>query len=594
MAAHMNDRSQTANVLGISAPGHHSTAALLQDGLITAAIEDQKLLRVDSSYLPEAAMHFCLEHAGVEWKDLDAVSIATRPIGGWIRRSWNRTKLLPRAPLASVYHLANELSTLAKGLKDLRRLRAEYGRAGEWQYFDHHLCHAAAAFYQSPFDRALIFILDENGDGYSGAVALGTETGIRVLRRIEFPNSLAWVYSRVTELIGFTSHRDEHKTQWLGLEGEPLYKQVFLEMLRDQHAPFLRLNRKYVDRSLAQRLDFSERFFAETRLPKNVSLDEYQRRCLARSIQEAFVELITDLAEFFRRRLEVKRVCFAGGLFQNSVLVASLERSLGPADVFVPPAPGNAGTAVGAAFLGWHRNHTRPRVGATVNAFGGPNFTNQEVKDVLDNCKSRYSIQATEDRKLDATVQLLRKGKIVGWFQGQCEFGPRALGNRSVLASPWASYVKENLNDYIKFREWFRPFAISVPEEDCARYFECSRSCRYMNSMGWVQPGVTCVPPAFILPGGRVRLHIVEQSVNPLFWKLLKRFGEQAPAPMLVNTSFNLFGEPLIAAPRDAVRSYFCSGLDGLVINNFLLCKDGSAFTKRDAQISKQVQLQAQ
>lgn len=168
---------------------------------------------------------------------------------------------------------------------------------------------------------------------------------------------------------------------------------------------------------------------------------------------------------------------------------------------------------------------------------------------------------------------MLNAGKIVGWFQGAAEFGPRALGNRSVLASPWAPYVRENLNDFIKHREWFRPFAISVPEEDCPQYFDASSQCGFMNSLGRVRSDAHCLPEGFLLPDGQVRLHVVRQRSNPLFWRLLKRFGEQGPAPMLLNTSFNLFGEPLVLTPRDAMRSYFGSGLDALIIDTFVLSK---------------------
>ena len=223
--------------------------------------------------------------------------------------------------------------------------------------------------------------------------------------------------------------------------------------------------------------------------------------------------------------------------------------------------------------LVWHHAMQKPRLPAVRYMYSGPPCDRTEVKDVLDNCKARYSHQTTVERKLDATLQLLQSGKIVGWFQGAAEFGPRALGNRSLLASPWASYVKENLNDYIKHREWFRPFAVAVPEEDCARYFECSQLCQSMNSLARVKPGVTVLPDGFVLPGDFVRLQVVQQEGNPLLWQLLKRFGNEAPAPLLVNTSFNLFGEPLVVKPRDAVRSYFCSGIDALVIDNFVLSK---------------------
>ena len=232
---------------------------------------------------------------------------------------------------------------------------------------------------------------------------------------------------------------------------------------------------------------------------------------------------------------------------------------------------------MGAAYLAWHELLKRPRVEPVSSPYWGPRFTSQEAKDVLDNCKARYWLQITDDRKVETAIRLLAEGKIVGWVQGAAEFGSRALGNRSVLASPWAPYVRENLNDFIKHREWFRPFAISVPEEDCSQYFEASQQCRFMNSLGTVQPGSVCLPEGFVLPGGRVRLHVVKKETNPLFWRLLKAFGKSAPAPMLVNTSFNLFNESLVVTPRDAVRSYFCSGIDSLVINNFVLAKSSAA-----------------
>lgn len=223
--------------------------------------------------------------------------------------------------------------------------------------------------------------------------------------------------------------------------------------------------------------------------------------------------------------------------------------------------------------MAWHNSAGQPRMATQSEAYWGPSCSRADIKDVLDNCKARYSLQTTEDRKLEATLQLLDAGKIVGWFHGAAEFGPRALGNRSILASPWAPYVRENLNDYIKHREWFRPFAVSVPEEDCAKYFDASDLCRSMNSLAWPRAQANVLPQEFLLSGNMVRLHVVRKDSNPVMWRLLKRFGERAPAPLLVNTSFNLFGEPLVMKPREAVRSYFCSGIDALVLENFVLSK---------------------
>jgi len=561
-------------ILGLSSFKHDTAAALLEDGVFTAAIENDKLARARTRNRPEAAIHSCFESVGTGWDGIDVVAIATRPLRRWSRKAYLRAKLTAVAPVASAYYGANEAATLARDLNHLRVLsRYATGSNHKLIAFDHHLCHAASAFFSSPFDRSLVVTMDEEGDSVSATLAVGEGNRIRVRKIVPFPHSLAWVYSQATNLVGFRPHLDEHKTQWLSLEGEPLFKDVFLKMLsRRGHVP--RLDYSFFRRGLAGQLSFSDKFYRATGLSKGPNIGEEPRRALASSVQAACTELITRLVEDFRRREGIDQVCFAGGLFQNVLLVASLEKSLGMDQVFVPAAPGNAGTSLGAASLAWHQVLQKPRTQPVDNVYLGPRFDRQAVKDVLDNTKSRYVLPNTEDRKLDAAVQLLQGGKIVGWFQGAAEFGPRALGNRSVLASPWAPYVQENLNDFIKHREWFRPFAISVPEEDCPRFFEASRQCRFMNSVATLRPESECLPESLLLPHRQVRLHVVQRSSNPVFWALLKRFGEQAPAPMLLNTSFNLFGEPLVVTPRDAMRSYFGSGLDALIIDRFVLSKN--------------------
>ncbi|HKS75744.1 MAG TPA: carbamoyltransferase C-terminal domain-containing protein, partial [Terriglobales bacterium] len=439
--------------------------------------------------------------------------------------------------------------------------------------FNHHLSHAATAFYLSPYDRALVVILDEDGDGTSGLIAVGEGTKIRPVRRIPFPSSLGWVYTQVTELLGFAPHKDEHKTQWLSLEGEPEFKQVFLDMMRRPGSPLPRLNLGYFNRGLTGRVALSDKFYRAVGLSgRDGAVTDEQRRRIAASLQQACTEIVVDLVKHFSKSYGLSNVCLGGGLFLNPLLVASVEKENGPNQVFVPPAPGNAGCAIGAASLLWYQQPNSARKPAAAGVYWGPAFSRSEIKDTLDNSKSRYSLQITEDRKIEQAVQLLQAGKIIGWYQGATEFGPRALGNRSVLASPWAPYVKENLNDFIKHREWFRPFALAITEEECERWFEASHSCRYMNSLATVRPG-HALPEGFLLPDHRVRLHVVSRQANPSFWRLLKRFGETAPAPILVNTSFNLFGEPLVVRPRDAMRSYFCSGIDALIIDNFVLSK---------------------
>lgn len=561
-------------ILGLSSFRHDPSAALLQDGRIKAAIENDKLTRSCSRGLPEAAIRFCLESTGASWNDIDVVAVATRPLHASLRRSLFRARWFPLTPIASAYHEAKEIEALARELNDFRILKQKSGAPSKVLSLDHHLCHAAAAFFQSPFDQALVIVLDEDGDGSSGLVAIGEGTRLRVVERLAWPHSLAWAYTQATQLIGFRPQQEEHKTQWLSLEGEPIYKNAFLGMLRRPGSPLPHLNYKFFNDGLAGRLSLSREFYRRTgACDDRREPEDYLRRALARSIQEACTEVVSDLVAHFRKATAIDSVCLAGGLFQNSLIIACLEEVLGIDRIFVPPAPGNPGSAVGGALLFWHHLMRKPRSEPPYSVFWGPRFSNQEVKDVLDNSKSRYSFQNTDQQKVDASVQLLESGKVVGWYQGAAEFGPRALGNRSVLASPWAPYVKENLNDHIKHREWFRPFAIAVPEDDCSRFFVASRLCKFMNSLARLRPDCNPLPQTFCLAGGWVRLQVVERRSNPGFWELLKRFGERAPAPMLLNTSLNLFGEPLVVFPRDALRSYFCSGVDALVINDFVLSK---------------------
>ncbi len=573
-------------ILGISGLAHDSAAALLGEKGVAAAIEESKLLRSRTlGGIPREAIRFCLERAGVGWRDVPYIAVASRPLRSWVREAWLRTRRTPFAPVPSGYYQTKALGELGRELNNDRILKM-MGDApgGRVLHLDHHLCHAASAFYASPAERALIVTLDEQGDARSGMVALGEGVRIRPLRSIAFPHSLGWVYSQVTDLLGFTPHRSEHKTQWLSLEGTPEFENLFLEMFRRSPGELPHLDFSFFNRGLAGRIAFSTKFYRRLGVPaesipsagegsSGAGLKEPLRRQLASSVQQACARIAAEAAEAYRHRTGARTLCLAGGLFLNPLLVAAVEKSTGFDQVYVQPAAGNEGTALGAAWLVWHKVLGHPRLEPPAHLYWGPSFSNQEIKQVLDNCKARYRWHDGEEQKLAETLRLLEAGKIVAWYQGPAEFGPRALGNRSLLASPWAPYVKENLNEYVKHREAFRPFAVSVPAEDCARYFDCSSSARFMATVGWARPEGRSLLEGFLLPGDRVRLHAVERGANPTLWRLLKRFGERAPAPLLVNTSFNLFGEPLVITPRDAVRSFFCSGIDALVIENFSLTK---------------------
>ncbi len=568
-------------ILGLSAMTHDPAAALIGEQGVIAAMEEGKLTRTRTAEgIPRAAIQFCLERAGIDLAAVGQIAIGSRPIRSWKRQTLFRAGLATLAPVSSGYFVGKAFGELSRELNNFRlikRMAADPPR--RVRTFDHHQCHAASAFVGSSFDRALIVTLDEQGDGRSGSVSIGEGTRIRELESIAFPNSLAWVYSQATRLLGFQPHSEEHKTQWLGLAGEPAFLNLFLDALRSEVNGPPHLNRKYFSRSYASELSFSEAFYRRMGIPGGAQpiADDALRANIAASLQQACAGIVCEWLEAMRKKNEARSLCLAGGLFSNPLLVAAVELKTEFENVFVQPAAGNEGTALGAAWLAWQREAGRPRHGFMGVPYWGPAFSNESIKGVLDNCKASYKWCDSDEETIAATVRLLQAGKIVAWYQGAAEFGPRALGNRSLLASPWSPYVKENLNDYVKHRESFRPFALAMPEEDCAEYFDYTSNARFLTTMARAKERgrklLAELPPGFLLRDHLVRLHAVSSKDNPLFWKLLKRSGENAPAPILVNTSFNLFGEPLVVTPRDAVRSYFCSGADALAAGNFLLKK---------------------
>ena len=569
-------------ILGLSSFKNDTAAALMRDGAIEAAIENAKLQPAISRGIPDAAIQFCLGKGNVSWNDLDVIAVASKAGTGWGRRALSRPRLSPLAPIATAYQEGKEVGRLAWELTALRALKQRLRDPRKVVTLDHHCCHAASAFFLSPFEKALILTLDGEGDGTAGMLAVGEGNKIRTDKKISFTDSVGWIYSRITDLLGFIPSKEEHKTQWLSLEGEPVHKDVFLRMLRRPGDVLPRVNFRYFRRDVTGVFEPSQLLFDQLGIPAGKSeLTPEIKRNIAASLQNAVTELIFDLISAAQKKSGVQQICLGGGVFHNTLLVASLERKFGVGNIFVPPAPGNAGCALGAAAWIWHQQMDKPRPTAPQaevrSVYWGPSYARTEIKDVLDNAKARYAVQNTGEKKLDSAVTLLRAGKIVGWFHGATEFGPRALGHRSLLASPWAAYVTENLNDFVKHRESFRPFAVSVREVDCDRYFIGSPLCRLMNSLASVRADQDVLPRALQLPGGLVRLHVVEKETDPLLWELLRRFGEHEPAPILVNTSFNLPGEPPVIRPKDAVRTFFCSGIDAVFVDNFLLTKSSSA-----------------
>jgi len=540
------------HILGISTLGQDAAVALIDEHSVLFAIEEEKLSREESSQIPRLALERCLLENHLRLSDCRAIALAERPASSAGSRRRRKRPALSASQ--------QQLQTLLRG-------------GTRPAHFDHHLSHAASAYYTSGFDRALILSLDEGANSASGLIALGDGDEIRPLQSLKFPDSLGWFYSRVTELAGLRAHKDEHKLQWLSKDGEPEYLPVFRKLFSWKGNGLPALNRRYFAPGPDHRGIFAPQFYRELGLSsRGPAPNSVVCANLARSAQDYLEELVLLLAANFQDQAGTQSLCLAGGVFLNVLLVRALETRGIYERVYVQPVSGNAGTALGAAFLARKKILGHSGRAPLASLALGMQASSQEMKAVLDNCKITYRYFSAEDETVGAAVALLLRDKIVAWCQGRTEFGHRALGNRSLLASPFSEYVVENVNQFIKHREGFHPFALSVPAERASDYFAASPNCRFMASLATLTHSVAGLE-RFAFHGNAVRVHTVEKQANPLFWKLLHKFGESAPAPILVNTSFNLFGEPLVTDPRGAVRSFYCAGVDALALGPFLLVK---------------------
>jgi carbamoyltransferase len=569
--------------LGINAAFHDPAACLVKDGEVLSAAEEERFTHIKHGKrpvpfstweLPFHAIEFCLREAGIRLIDVDHVAYSFDPHLLLGHGDGEASISLPMRPAEHATHEAwqspwdplflcsimNAPGQLADGAPHHLRERFQGARSDgpyRWHYVRHHLAHAVSAFHVSPYDRAAVMTLDGRGEKATTSYGIGQGNDLEIIGQVHMPHSLGLLYEEVTDYLGFLRSSDEYKVMALASFGKPRYRKEFEEIVQ------LGPNGQYT--SDATRLD--ERF--GPRRERGGPLDE-RHYDIAHSLQVVLEETVVELARWLYQESKCDNLCMAGGVALNCVMNARVRDHSPFKSVWVQPAAGDAGTALGAAL--WVDSRQRGasrRSYQMTHAFLGPRYSDDEIEEFLRCSKLSY-------RRLtnvaEETADMLVEDKVIGWFQGRMEFGPRALGGRSILASPRSPSMQAKLNE-IKDREDFRPVAPVVLEEEAVNWFERSNAAPFMLFVFDVRPDKADLIPAVRHVDGTARVQTINREQNAAYYDLIQAFFRRTGVPVLVNTSFNTRGEPIVCSPRDAVESFWTSPLDALVIGSFLLEK---------------------
>jgi carbamoyltransferase len=593
-------------ILGISAFYHDSAAALVEDGHIIAAAQEERFTRKkqDASY-PENAIRYCLDEGGLTLDELDYVVFYEKPFVKFERLLETYLAFAPRG-FAS-FRMALPLWIKEKLFqKDLlcRRLKAR-APGFDWQrkllFAEHHQSHAASAFYPSPFDEALILTMDGVGEWATTSVGIGRKNRIDLRKEIHFPHSLGLLYAAFTYYTGFKVNSGEYKVMGLAPYGEPRYANAILEHLIDLKTDgSFHLNQEYFDYCVGLRMTngkFDRLFGGPPRAPEE--LLEQRHMDLAASVQAVTDEAILGMVRSLVAETGLRKLCLAGGVALNCVSNGKVLRDGVIDTLWVQPAAGDAGGALGAALAAYHEFLDQPRrvgniLDAMHGAYLGPAFSNAEIANRLHKAGAVFQIVEREEALIGQTVDALTEEEAVGWFQGRMEFGPRALGARSILGDPRSAQMQRQLNLKVKFRESFRPFAPSVLREDVAEWFELDDDSPYMLVVADVREdrrhavsdedkklfgidrlnGIRSEIPAVTHVDMSARIQTVHKETNPRYHALLSAFKARTGCPVLVNTSFNVRSEPIVCTPEDAFRCFMGTDIELLVAGNCVARKE--------------------
>ena len=598
-------------VLGISAFYHDSAAALVDGGRIIAAAQEERFTRRkhDPAY-PQRAIDYCLAQAGIPLSQVDRVVFYDKPFLKFERLLETYLAVAPRGfrSFAMAMPLWVKEKLFQKDL--LRRKLKAAAPATDWKnrllFAEHHQSHAASAFYPSPFDEAVVLTMDGVGEWATTSAAIGRGTQLEMTREIHFPHSLGLLYSAFAYYTGFKVNSGEYKLMGLAPYGQPRYAQAIYDHLIDLKADgSFRLNLDYFDYCAGLKMTnrrFDALFGGPPRAP-DAPLSQ-RHMDLAASIQTVLEQAVLRLTRSLRAETGIPYLCLAGGVALNCVANGKILRDGHFRDIWIQPAAGDAGGALGAALLASHRLLDEPRHAAALRQLEtgadamngaqlGPEYSTEAICQTLDAAGARYSVLSNA-QLLDATAAALAEGKAVGWFQGRMEFGPRALGNRSILADARSPVMQQTLNLKVKSRESFRPFAPSVLREAAADWFDLDRASPYMLLTAPVKPERRHpLPESAPAPSGlellymhrsqipavthvdySARVHTVAPETNPGYHALLQAFESRTGCPVIVNTSFNVRGEPIVCTPQDAFRCFMGTEIDCLAIGNCFLRKE--------------------
>ena len=591
-------------ILGVSSFYHDSAAAIIKNENLIAAAQEERFTRIkhDAGF-PINAINYCLEAANCSLNEIDYVAFYDKPFLKFERLLETYLSFAPRGFISFKAAMPIWLREKLFQKDLLRKEFQKFDKNFDWKnkllFSEHHQSHAASAFYPSPFQEALILTMDGVGEWATTTVAHGSGNSLNIERELHFPHSLGLLYSAFTYFTGFKVNSGEYKVMGLAPYGEPKYKNLILDELIDlKEDGTFRLNQKYFDYCTGLRMtnnNFDKLFGFTPRDPEELLNQDHMD--LASSIQSVTEEVVLRIAKSLAKETKQNNLCLAGGVALNCVANGKILKNKIFENIWIQPAAGDAGGSLGAALAFWHKELDKER---SVNkndqmkgAYLGPSFNDDQIEKELKAVKAEYKKLSNEDL-INTVAQELAKEKTIGWFQGRMEFGPRALGGRSIIADPRSEKMQKELNLKVKFRESFRPFAPSVLKEDVSDWFDLNSNSPYMLLVADVKKdkqismtdeqknlfGIDKLNikrssiPAVTHVDYSARIQTVHQETNPKYHKLISKFKEITGCSVVVNTSFNVRGEPIVCSIKDAFNCFMGTNLDILVCENFILYKD--------------------